>query len=228
MIRECSLSDISNGKTYELNDMVKTDTAGCAGCFKCCTGMGTSIVLDPYDICNLKKKFGLGFQELIAKGYIELNLFEGVIMPNLPMSNNDGCVFLLDGRCSIHDSRPGLCKIFPLGRVYDRENKNFKYFLQDDQCIKNSRSKIKVKKWISVDNIEKNQEFISAWHFFVRAVSEKVYKMRENGRGEMVNDIAMYVLNEFYVKDIVFEDFFDVIFDKINEAKKGLELEDKK
>ena len=54
MIRECSLEEISDGRTYRENDMVKADTAGCDGCFKCCTGMGNSIILDPYDIWLLK------------------------------------------------------------------------------------------------------------------------------------------------------------------------------
>ena len=54
MIRECSLDEISDGRTYRENDMVKADTAGCEGCFKCCTGMGQSIILDPFDVWILK------------------------------------------------------------------------------------------------------------------------------------------------------------------------------
>ena len=34
MIRECSLEEISDGRTYRENDMVKVDTAGCGGCHK--------------------------------------------------------------------------------------------------------------------------------------------------------------------------------------------------
>ena len=54
MIRNCSLEEISDGKLYSENDMVKTDTNQCQGCNSvCCHGMGDSIVLDPYDICRL-------------------------------------------------------------------------------------------------------------------------------------------------------------------------------
>lgn len=222
MIRECALSDISDGKIYDLNDMVKADTAGCQGCFKCCTGMGTSIVLDPYDIHNLKKKLKCSFQELISKGYIELNVFEGVILPNLPMGGNDSCVFLFDGRCSIHDSRPGLCRIFPLGRVYNSEEESFKYFLQANECVKTSKAKIKVKKWIAAQDIESNQTFIGKWHFFVRGVTEKIYNLHSSGRGELVNDIAMYVLNEFYVADFDDDNIYNNIINKIENAKKQL------
>ena len=222
MIRECALSDISDGKIYDLNDMVKADTAGCQGCFKCCTGMGTSIILDPYDIHILKRKLNCSFQDLISKCYIELNVFEGVILPNLPMGENDCCVFLIDGRCSIHDSRPGLCRIFPLGRVYTSEDESFNYFLQANECVKSSRAKIKVKKWIATQDTENNQSFIGKWHFFVRGVTEKIYNLHSSGRGEMVNDIAMYILNEFYVADFASDDIYNNIINKIENAKKQL------
>ena len=50
MLRDVGLEDISDGRLYRENDMVKTDTNSCQGCKKiCCIGMGRTIVLDPYD-----------------------------------------------------------------------------------------------------------------------------------------------------------------------------------
>lgn len=49
MRREVSLEEISDGRLYELNDMVKADCQDCAGCHDCCEGMGDSVVLDPMD-----------------------------------------------------------------------------------------------------------------------------------------------------------------------------------
>ena len=50
MRREVTLEEISDGRLYEANDMVKTDCQDCKGCFDCCTGMGDSVVLDPLDV----------------------------------------------------------------------------------------------------------------------------------------------------------------------------------
>ena len=50
MKREVSMSDISDGRLYSNNDMVK---AGCSGCGGCCKGMGQSIVLDPLDMFRM-------------------------------------------------------------------------------------------------------------------------------------------------------------------------------
>ena len=60
MYREESLEDISDGKLYTDNDMVKADTAGCVGCRQvCCHGMDKSIVLDPFDVHRLTTRLNM-------------------------------------------------------------------------------------------------------------------------------------------------------------------------
>lgn len=89
--------------------------------------MGKSIVLDPYDIYMLKKCLKRNFDELI-NSVIELSVTDNLILPNLLLTGEDEHCTLLDdnGRCSIHESRPGFCRMFPLGRIY--ENGTFNYF----------------------------------------------------------------------------------------------------
>ncbi|MBE5944138.1 MAG: YkgJ family cysteine cluster protein [Lachnospiraceae bacterium] len=218
MIRECSLEDISDGRTYGLNDMVKLDTAGCAGCYKCCTGMGNSIVLDPYDVWLLKSHLDKSFQELLDQKFIELNMVDGLILPNLTMGENNRCSFLNEaGRCSIHTARPGICRLFPLGRVYD--DTGFKYFLQKGECAKEAGAKVKVKKWIDTDQIDENQNFIFRWHRFIRYAGNKIISLKGQGQSESVNDIAMFVLNSFFISDFSLEQN-KTIYDSI-----GLRLE---
>ncbi len=228
MIREVSFNEISDGRTYTENDMVKVDTAGCVGCHKCCTGMGSSIVLDPYDVWRLKTGLGKSFQELLNEGELELNMVDGLILPNLKMNEDERCTFLNEeGRCYIHKIRPGICRIFPLGRIY--ENGDYKYFLQKDQCIKENRAKIKLKKWIDIANISENHRFINAWHSFIKTVGQKNINLRNSGRGESINDIAMFVLNDFFVSDILTEEqaqvideglFYMIVLNKIDKAIK--------
>ena len=72
-------------------------------------------------------------------GKIELNVVDGIILPNLKMAGaEDGCGFLTEeGRCGIHPFRPGICRLFPLGRYY--EENGFRYFLQVHECQKENR-----------------------------------------------------------------------------------------
>ena len=52
MRREQTLEEISDGKLYDSNDMVKADCHDCEGCCDCCQGMGDSVLLDPYDVIS--------------------------------------------------------------------------------------------------------------------------------------------------------------------------------
>ena len=64
MRREQTLEEISDGKLYDSNDMVKADCHDCEGCCDCCQGMGDSVILDPYDVYRLTQKTGKSFNEL--------------------------------------------------------------------------------------------------------------------------------------------------------------------
>ena len=85
MEREIDLKEISDGRLYSSSDMVKADCGDCKGCSACCQGMGSSILLDPYDIYRLSTGTGLTFEDLL-KDRIELNMSDGLILPNLKMA----------------------------------------------------------------------------------------------------------------------------------------------
>ena len=55
MERNVSLEEITDGKKYHKNDMVRLGCNDCDGCSACCQGMGESIVLDPWDIHMLSQ-----------------------------------------------------------------------------------------------------------------------------------------------------------------------------
>ena len=63
-----NLEEISDGKRYGLNDMVRAACNDCAGCSSCCEDMGESIILDPLDIYELTKNLNTTFENLL-KGH---------------------------------------------------------------------------------------------------------------------------------------------------------------
>ncbi|MGN0334474.1 MAG: YkgJ family cysteine cluster protein [Lachnospiraceae bacterium] len=195
MKREVTLEEISDGRLYGSNDMVKADCGDCNGCSACCRGMGASITLDPLDIYRLTTNLELSFDGLLAE-HIELNVSDGIILPNLKMAGSEErCTFLnTQGRCSIHPHRPGICRLFPLGRFY--ENGSFQYFLQTHECKNENRTKVKVKKWIDTPNLKQYEKFTNDWHYFL-------LKMQERAEGEdeqMAKQVSMFLLQTFYIR----------------------------
>ena len=195
MERYVRLEEISDGRLYGPNDMVRADCGDCEGCSACCRGMGNTIVLDPLDVYRISTALGAKFEEMLIDK-IDLNVVDGLILPNLKMDGEgESCVFLnSQGRCSIHDARPGICRLFPLGRYY--ENRSFQYFLQTNECRKENRAKIKVKKWIDTPELEKYQKFIADWHYFLKDTQEMLQRTEDEARRR---EISMYILTSFYV-----------------------------
>ena len=222
MKRNVSLEEISDGRLYGYNDMVKADCHGCAGCHKCCTGMGNSVILDPYDVWRMQKGLHKTMQELLGEGKLELHVVDGCILPNLAMSGpEEACGFLDEkGRCSIHAYRPGICRLFPLGRYY--ENGDFRFFLQTGECRETNRSKVKVSKWLDTPELKKNQQFLADWHSFRKTVEQMIADTAEE---QTVKTITMFLLNTFFVNAYdVQEDFYSQFYERLNKIKGALGL----
>lgn len=222
MKRNVSLAEISDGRLYGLNDMVKADCRGCAGCSKCCRGMGTSIILDPYDVYRLTTGLGETMEELLQSA-LELNVVDGVILPNLKMTGKEeGCAFLShEGRCSIHPYRPGICRIFPLGRYY--ENGSFRYFLQTKECSAD-HIKVKVSKWIDTPQTARNQQFILTWHSLIKQAEELV---RIGEAKDFSKNLNLFLLNTFYMTPYAQGDFYPQFEERLAQFRQVVPQETK-
>lgn len=194
MKRNVDLKEISDGRLYSSGDMVKADCRDCEGCSACCRGMGSSVILDPMDIWRLQRGIRKGFQALLEEGSIELNVVDGMILPNLKMrADTDACPFLDgSGRCSVHSFRPGICRLFPLGRYY--EENGFRYFIQIHECRKPDRGKVKIKKWLGIPNLKAYEAYILNWHSFLNQCEDGQETLSE----EHVRILTLYVLRMFY------------------------------
>ena len=220
MKRNIDMNEISDGRLYDINDMVKADCNDCKGCSACCQGMGESILLDPLDIYNLTVGLNTTFEQLLAEA-VELNVVEGVILPNLKMSKEKESCFFLDenGRCSIHGFRPGICRLFPLGRFY--ENHDFKYFIQIHECKNPNKTKVKVKKWIDTPNLLVNKKFIIDWHYFIDDVHNKIAKISDEN---LIKKNHIFILQHYFIERYTeTEDFYEQFNSRLEKAKKVLE-----
>ena len=91
MKRDVDIQEISDGRFYSSNDMVKL---GCAGCGGCCKGMGSSVVLDPLDVCRLSENLGKTFDEMLSE-FLELQVVdgEGAVHPVALSCQEDGTIY---------------------------------------------------------------------------------------------------------------------------------------
>ena len=191
------LLEISDGKLYGHNDMVKISCYDCAGCSSCCQDMGQSVWLDPYDVYQLTRNLGKTMDDLIAKE-VELHVEDGLIVPNLRMvgEQEPKCAFLNEeGRCSIHSFRPGYCRLFPLGRNYEEDT--LTYFVLKDACPAPNKSKIKINKWLGVPNLKSYEKFLVEWHAFTKMLRGLYAEYPQED--EFMKAVNMSYLQMFYM-----------------------------
>lgn len=217
MKRKVDFKDISDGRLYSSNDMVRADCHNCEGCSACCRGMGNSIVLDPLDIQRLCKGLSASFAGLMER-YIELHPEDGMIVPNLKMDGQEeACVFLdTGGRCSIHPFRPGICRLFPLGRYY--EEHGFRYFLQIHECRKKDRGKTKVRKWLDTPDFTTYERYITEWHGFLTDCQAAAGTLDE----DQMRTLNLYVLRTFYQSEYKTDDFYKEFYTRLSQARETL------
>lgn len=205
MKRHVDINEISDGRRYTRHDMARLGCSDCKGCSACCRNM-ESTILDPWDICQLTAHLHSSFEQLLNH-YIELQITDGLTLPRLRMDGKDNsCHFLdADGRCSIHAARPGVCRLFPLGRLY--EDDGFSYFLQINECKKEHRTKIKIEKWLGIPALARYETYVCKWHALLKQLQEQLPALDE----AQTRTLHMLLLRTFfltpYKKDTFYEQF---------------------
>ena len=170
--------------------------ADCEGCSECCRSTADTIILDPQDMYLLSKGTGKVFTDMIERE-IEIRLVDGLILPNL-MEEHEGeeehCLFLTDrGRCSIHAFRPGLCRLYPMGRYYTEGS--FRYILQKNECTGRVKTDVRLSDWLGIEDLPRYEAYIQDWHDFRKRVEKVVPILTEKSR----DSVQRYILQVFFV-----------------------------
>lgn len=108
---------------------------GCDRCGKCCRNRN-DILLNPMDVYRMAKYLKLTPQALIDT---YCNCYQGgdsriVVIHLLPKEYRKTCPFLTKDGCSIHEAKPTVCAIYPLGRGIAQSGEHFTYFTQAVEC----------------------------------------------------------------------------------------------
>ena len=168
------------------------------------------ITLDTYDIRLLKSNLNLSFEGLLNQGLITLAVVYGVVLPCLsvkptastsagrPDSLPEECVFLgSDSRCLIHTFRPGICRMFPLARIY-HEDGSFSYFLQEGECSHSTGVKIRISKWLGYPNIREYEHSVRIYH---DALTDLRRQLKNNLPHEEQVAMQRSFLDDWFVKE---------------------------
>jgi Fe-S-cluster containining protein len=160
----------------------------------------------------LTKGTGKTFTDMIERE-IEIRLVDGLILPNLmqhhesdetgersgredalDLLSGDHCPFLSQaGRCSIHPFRPGMCRLYPMGRYYTEGG--FRYILQIDECTEREKTSVLLQDWLGIENLARYESYILDWHDFKGQAEESLHILTQKSR----ESVTRYILQIFFV-----------------------------
>jgi len=229
MLHRVRLDEVSDGKVYGRRDMVRLGCGDCDGCSECCRTVGDSIVLDPYDFALLSAEL-----ELTAAGLNrKCTTFAPVgsmVLPHLVIDEQSGCRLLSeDGRCTVHASRPGMCRLFPLARIYEEDR--VAYIHQIHECPKKPNKKVRVEEFIGIPNMPAYERFLLVWDQFRKNYEQMLTPdiSTEALEEQTTFILTLFYLTKFPVKKeadghVDMEPFYNAFYRRMDTAYEGLGL----
>jgi len=172
----------------------------CLECGKCCRNR-EDLLLNSRDLFNIAKKLGISMEQALEQ-YCETYIGKDSKMPVVrlkPQGAGRVCPLLKkDGKCSVHDSKPTVCALFPLGRVVAGEeisdglqpNKPMQlmYILNPVSCGRR-KHKNTVRSWLEKFNIPIDDEFYILWGQLLVSLSISVSEYEEQEVSDQIMEL---------------------------------------
>lgn len=193
----------------------------CDGCGECCKHR-EDILLTPYDIFRICKFLKIYFDEFIG-AYCEVYIGSSSNLPVVRLRASPVCVFLMHGKCLIHEVKPTVCALYPLGRLacLNSESCEIQYFIQDVQCGTRGQENVE-EDWLK--NLGDNhEECVHIWHSMLNELvplSQRTATADE----EAIERIAFVVFRMLYSEYDHSGEFLPQFKERLETVKKFSEL----
>ena len=171
----------------------------CRLCGNCCRNLRGNLMpeqIDAYRLARFLRERGeVEFMEDFYTRYTYPDMLEGffpVFLINT-VDPDDSCVFLKDGRCSVYEARPRVCRLYPFTAFPGQRGKAFNFFrCMDNHSTHFSDGKILVKDWMYQNFSREDREFLTAESDTLLELGRLLKAMSTDGRKENLFQILYY------------------------------------
>lgn len=200
-------------------DLDSTFRFKCRKCGKCCKNQH-SILFSPLDIFKIAQKVGKS-PSAVVKDYTEVYIGPQSRIPLVHLlmrGPKNACPFLAeDGRCSIHDAKPTVCALYPLGRIVTSKHsgealssgsENIVHYIMSAQC--GSLKKVHtVREWLNSFGIPADDEFFYLWTGVQIALGDVIRTLEEkNVSTNLLQPLWNVMYAKFYIDYDTKQEFF--------------------
>ena len=158
----------------------------CTMCGKCCINR-EDILLTPKDLYNMSKELKITPNDFVSQ-YCDVYVGEASRIPIVriqPRGTIKRCPLLKDRKCAVHNAKPTVCAMFPIGRGLifkpgdDLSSQitvdQIQYIFTDPGCGDDTETHT-VREWLGAFNIPIEDEFFIQWQKAVTELGESFRK----------------------------------------------------
>ena len=135
----------------------------CNQCGKCCR-TNRVVKLTPFDCFQISQYLKITPLELL-QDWCDYYIDESSKLPAVKLKAkiyDNVCVFLTEGKCEIQQSKPTVCALYPIERVYDFEADTFYHFLPSSYCRPVDEVHV-LKEWLKVHSLAESENVYRLW-----------------------------------------------------------------
>lgn len=190
---------------------------GCTMCGECCINR-EDILLSPRDIYRMAKELGLSAGSLFLK-YCEAYVGQDSRMPVVrlnPSGPDRRCPLLKDRKCMVHNAKPTVCAMFPIGRclvgknpgegITDISKTNLQYIFVNPGCG-NKSSTYTVREYLESSGIPVYDEYFMEWQRTVLRSVNILRKAEKEVRKEVMEQVWSAAFASLYLHYDTMADF---------------------
>ncbi len=191
----------------------------CTMCGKCCVGR-EDILLNAQDVFRLSKELDIHPKDFIKK-YCEVyigNDSKMVIVRLLPVGPYKICPLLQGHRCIVHNVKPTVCAMFPIGRSIQLSPEEAKepqitldrvqYIKIDPKCGDNKKTHT-VREWLEQFGMSVDDTFFVEWQQLLMKVSMSMQILEKKLPKEYIHSLYNVLLMGVYVAYDFDKDFME-------------------
>lgn len=190
---------------------------GCIQCGKCCINR-EDIVLSAKDVYRISKKLRMEPHEMISE-YGELYVGRDSRAPIarlLPRGSVRRCRFLENRKCAIHDAKPAVCAMYPIGRFIEvekqaggtacRKETKTQYVLNTTGCNDKAET-YTVRQWLEMFDIPVEDAFFIMWQEAIIETSLRMKKYEAKYKKEIIEGVWNVIFILLYLDYDMEEEF---------------------
>ena len=190
------VSDLTEVRAVALNEKVPFH---CRLCGECCRHVKDSVMLEPIDVYRLTRHLReqgepvSGTEDVLAK-YAHASWLDDrlpIFLMNT-VGTMDACVFLKEGRCSVYEARPHVCRMYPFSAAPGERGRDFRYFLCKEKSHHFADGMVTVKNWLSENFVREAKEALKADYDALPILGRNILAMSEEKLRSQLFQILYY------------------------------------